>query len=135
MNEEIIECKNENAIYAMYPAKATAGKSNQTLEKPAKLKPTILNPGTTKVTMYSTATAATHLNKPKVIKLTGKSKTLITGLAIKDATVNPSPVKRSVSMPFEKTIPEAIDETKNIDTESITKCLNILFIELSIKYY
>lgn len=128
MNEEIIECKNENAMYAMYPAKATAGRSNQTLENPAKLKPTILNPGTIKVTMYKTATAATHLKRPKVIKLTGKSKTLITGFAINDATVNPSPVKRRVSIPFEKTIPEAIDETKNIDTESITKCLKILFI-------
>lgn len=88
------------------------------------------------LTIYSTATAATHLNRPKVIRLTGNSKILIIGLAINEAIVKPRPVKRSVSIPFWKIMPEAIEETRKIETESITKCLKILFMILvsSIKY-
>ncbi len=95
---------------------------------PPKLKLTMLKPGTTKVTIYKTATAATHLKSPNVIKLTGKSKILITGFAISEAIVNPKPVSKSVSIPFSNTMPFATDETRKIETESITKCLNILFI-------
>lgn len=90
----------EKAIYARYPAKDITGKSNQIFEYPEKLKPTILNPGTTNVTIYKTATAATHLNKPNVIRFTGRSNTLITGLAISEATVSPNPVNNRVSIPF-----------------------------------
>lgn len=88
-------------------------------------------PGTTKVTIYKTATAETQRNNPKVIMLTGKSNKLITGFAIKEAIVKPKPVSSNVSNPFSKTKPITTEETKKMDTESITKCLNILFITTS----
>ncbi len=52
------------------------------------------------LTKYKTATEATHLKSPKVTRFMGSIKMLITGLAINEATVNPRPVKRSVSIPF-----------------------------------
>lgn len=45
------ECKNEKAKIAKKPTKAIAGISNHIFENPEKLKPIILNPGTTKVTI------------------------------------------------------------------------------------
>lgn len=51
MKDEIIECKNEKAKMAKNPVKAIIGISNQILENPEKLKPIILKPGTTNVTI------------------------------------------------------------------------------------
>lgn len=100
MKEEKSECRNEKARKAKNPAKAMLGMSIQTLVKPAKLNPVMLNPGTTNETIYKTATAATQRNKPNVIKLTGNRRIFIIGLAIKEAIVSPRPVNNNVSIPF-----------------------------------
>ncbi|WKZ25846.1 MAG: hypothetical protein QY322_00890 [bacterium] len=77
--------------------------------------------------MYKTVTADTHLNSPKVIIFTGRRSKLIIGFAINEATVRPKPVKRSVSIPFSKTNPTTTEDTKNMETVSITKWRSILF--------
>lgn len=49
------------------------------------------------------------------------------GLATNEATVKPNPVNSSVSIPFSNTNPMATEDTKNIETVSMTKWRSILF--------
>lgn len=52
----------------------------------------------------------------------------IIGFAKSEATVKPIPAKRSVCVPFSKTMPVAILETSQRENVSNAKCLRIFFI-------
>jgi hypothetical protein len=75
-------------------------------EKPVKANPTILKPGTTRVTRNKAMAEDTHLKRPKVIRFKGISRTLIIGLIKRVATVNPTPARRRLGIPFSKIMPE-----------------------------
>lgn len=82
--------------------------STHLLEKPGKSKLATLKFGTKSVTRYKTTAAETQRNIPKVTRLIGKSKTLMTGFARSDAPIKPRPAKSSVRMPFSNCMPPAM---------------------------
>ena len=83
--------------------------------------------------MKRTKADETHLKNPKVIRLIGNSKILITGFAKSEVTVTPIPAIARVKNPLEKTIPEAICDTAQREKVSIVKWRSIRFITLSIQ--
>ena len=62
----------------------------------------------------------------------GKSRRLITGLAIRETMVNPTPANSKLFTPSSKTIPSVALETASKATVSMTKWRSIFFITLSI---
>lgn len=93
----MMERRNDTAIKARIPGGiAKAGMSIHLVERPTNPKPSIENPGTTRVTMYRVMAEETHLKRPKVTKLTGIKRTLIRGLTKSEEIIRPTPAKRSV---------------------------------------
>lgn len=102
--------------------------SSHFVERPLKAKPTILNPGTIKVTIYKATTLLIHLKSPKVRRLRGIRRTLIIGLTRRVVAISPKPAKSIPLKPFPKTIPLKISETRYKPIVSIRKCLIKVFI-------
>jgi hypothetical protein len=92
-----MERRKETAIKAKIPGGiAKAGMSIHLEAQPAKSKPIMENPGTTSVTIYRAIADETHLNKPKVTRLTGIRRILISGFTKSEDIISPTPARRSV---------------------------------------
>jgi hypothetical protein len=112
--------RKEKAIKATIPSRLTSGMSIQVLVIASRPKPTILNPGTTRVTIYRAMAEDAHLKNPKVTRFMGRRRIFMMGLTRSVEPKRPNPARKSVVRPFSKTIPEAIWEAKYRETVSNT---------------
>lgn len=103
--------RNEKATKARTPERDKAGIENQTEEYPLKAKSRSLKPGTTRVTIYRVTAYPTHRKRPKVIRLIGRRRMLITGLIISVVNVKTNPASKSEYVPSANIIPETAIET------------------------
>jgi len=106
--EETKDKINANPINAIIPLKFSAGRSTHFVLIPWKLKLTILNPSTNRVTKYSAIAEDTHRNTPKVTRFNGSNKMFITGFASSDVNVSAPPAINKVNKPCSNSSPPAI---------------------------
>lgn len=106
MIDVTVVIKKEKAIKDIGDTKVNEGISIQGLVKPEKKNSWMLNPGTTRVTIYSVIEEEIHLKRPNVNRFSGRSKRLIIGLTRKEVSIIPSPAKKRLFTPFSKYIPD-----------------------------